>query len=144
MSAASPQHWPQLPPSGDGEAVLRWARGLSADLRAAIAPEFSADAIAAKRKAERDTLIVDLAVTLEDGQRGQARQVHDMLSRYAASAWRFDEFADRPHNPKNSRLWKILRASDGNVLSDSALRRILRAQTGSRKAVAMNQRSRDA
>jgi hypothetical protein len=81
----------------------------------------------ARRLAERDAQIRELALTwhpLQSG-RAQAAAIAVELGRYRAAAWRFEAGLMVPNDPRRAAWWKILHLSGGKGLSEGAVRAAL-------------------
>jgi hypothetical protein len=84
----------------------------------------SPSALRARRLAERDGLLFDLARHYEEGSgRTLAAAVHRHLLRYATGNGRFDR--EPPDDPKRSLQWRIIKLSGGRVISAGQIKDIL-------------------
>ncbi|MGZ5782831.1 MAG: hypothetical protein ACXWIW_10235 [Croceibacterium sp.] len=56
-----------------------------------------------------------------------ADAVHEVLTRYRGSAWRFDRDNDQPHDQRNVLAHRVLRLNCGAVPAARSLRRLFSA-----------------
>lgn len=126
MAARSPPVCATLPPAATADiAALRaFVLKLPIEALCALAPLFDATFLRARRLAERDAALARFAIGRSGSANALAAEVHRDLSRYAASAWRFDQERDRPHDPQNTYAHRVLRLSGGKVPAARSLRKI--------------------
>lgn len=99
--------------------------GLPVEVREALAHLFQPAALRACRLAERDELLLRLALGLPGDCQTVADQVHAALTRYAETRWRRGD-RDRviARDPADAALHRILVLGGGKVPAARSLRRI--------------------
>lgn len=121
---------PAVQPSQTGLAhdVTIWRKAilsLSVEMRQDLADLFTRAALAAARLGRRDDVLANMAAGLPGKANAQAKAIHVILLRYAASAWPIDRKRDAPRDDKNALAYRMLVLTDGEVPSARTIRRWL-------------------
>lgn len=114
------------PPSApiDMAAWRAAVKALPIEARCELAPLFAPSALTAARHNECRTALIAMAIGRTGSARARAKEIAQELSRYAASAWRFDAERAAPHDSRNAAAHKVLRANGGEIPSDRTIRRL--------------------
>ncbi len=88
---------------------------------------FSPSALRAAKLAERDDLLLRMAIGLEGSAKAIAEAVHADLDRYVRQAWRFERRANAPVRARDALAHGVLTLTEGDVPSVRQLRRLFGA-----------------
>ncbi len=84
---------------------------------------FTKSALRTARLAERDEALLRMAVGLSGNAKSLADAVHQMVARYAASAWRFDRDRGGPRDQRHVLAWRVLKLNEGVAPAARTIRR---------------------
>ena len=113
-------------PALDLAALERAILNAPVEWREHLARHFAPSALRSARLAERDGLLLRMALGRNGDATALAEMVHAGLSRYATSAWRYEEDRAAPAEERHALAHRVLTLTDGEVLSVRSLRLIFR------------------